>query len=70
MLIAQISDVHVRPRGELYQGVVDSNRALEQAIAHLDGLDPRPELVLITGDMVDHGDPAEYSQLMEILAEL
>lgn len=70
MLIAQISDVHVRPRGALYQGVVDSNRALVEAIGHLHGLDPRPDLVLITGDMVDHGDPAEYSQLMEILAGL
>ena len=25
MLIAQISDAHCRPQGELYQGVIDSN---------------------------------------------
>ena len=46
MLIAQISDTHVRPQGQLYHGVADSNRMLAQAIAHLHALDRRPDLVL------------------------
>jgi 3',5'-cyclic-AMP phosphodiesterase len=70
MLIAQISDVHVRPVGQLYQGVVDSNRMLAAAVAHLNALDPRPDVVLITGDLVDEGDPAEYAALRGILADL
>lgn len=28
MLIAQISDLHLRPEGVLYQGLVDSNATL------------------------------------------
>ena len=68
MLLAQISDLHVRPDGQLYKGVVDSNRMLQDAIAHLHGLDPRPDLVLITGDLVDEGDPAEYAALRALLA--
>ncbi len=70
MLIAQISDTHVRPKGKLYQGLVPSNRMLAAAIEHLNALDPRPELVLITGDLVDEGDRAEYAALAELLAEL
>jgi len=38
MLMAQLFDVHVRPRGQLYKGVADSNRMLSEAIAHLHGL--------------------------------
>ncbi len=43
VLIAQLSDVHVRPRGQLYKGVADSNRMFREAIAHLHGLDRRPD---------------------------
>ena len=35
MLIAQISDAHCRPQGELYQGVVDSNAMFAAALHHL-----------------------------------
>jgi Icc protein len=70
VLIAQLSDVHVRPRGQLYKGVADSNRMLGEAIAHLHGLDRRPDLVVLTGDLVEKGRPDEYSAALEILGEL
>ncbi|WP_421994919.1 phosphodiesterase [Reyranella sp.] len=70
MLLAQISDLHVRPAGQRYKDAVDSNRMLAEAIAHLNGLDPRPELVLITGDLVDEGLDAEYEALWDLLAAL
>jgi len=70
MLIAQISDPHIRPQGQLYQDVVDSNRMFADAVAHLNGLALRPALVLISGDIVDHGDAAEYAMARALLAEL
>lgn len=70
MLIAQLSDPHVRPRGVLYQEVVDSNRGFAEAIEHVLALDTRPDLVLITGDLVDKGQPAEYATVRDILAAL
>lgn len=70
MLIAQLSDLHVRPQGQLYQGVADSNRMLGEAIQHLQQLDRRPDLVLLTGDLVDEGQPAEYAAARALLAEL
>ncbi len=70
MLIAQISDPHVRPRGLLYAGLVDSNAMLAAALRHLATLRPRPDLVVLTGDVVDEGDPAEYAMARELLDSL
>lgn len=68
MLIAQLSDPHVCEPGMLYQGVVDSSRMFAQALAHLDTLDRRPDLIVLTGDLVDHGRPAEYQVVRRLLA--
>jgi Icc protein len=70
MIIAQISDPHVRPIGHLYKDLIDSNRMLVDAVDHLNGLEPRPELVLISGDLVDEGHPDEYAALRIILSRL
>jgi Icc protein len=70
MLIAQLSDPHVRPDGMLYQGVVDSNAQFAAAIAHVNALDLRPDLVLLSGDLVDKGTAAEYAKFRALLAGL
>lgn len=70
MLLAQITDCHIRLPGKLLYGALDTAPYLVRAIAALNALDPRPDLVLLTGDLVDHGDPAEYARLREILAAL
>jgi 3',5'-cyclic-AMP phosphodiesterase len=70
MLIAQLSDPHVRPEGELYQGVVDSNAMFAAAIAQVNALDPKPDLVLLSGDLVDKGTAPEYLMLKRLLAAL
>ncbi|TRW80351.1 phosphodiesterase [Mycolicibacterium sp. 018/SC-01/001] len=70
MLIAQLSDLHIRPAGTLYHGVTDSNQALADAIEHVLGVDRRPDLVLLTGDLVDEGRPEEYQTLRHILTSL
>jgi 3',5'-cyclic AMP phosphodiesterase CpdA len=57
MLIAQISDMHVKADGELLYRRIDTAGYLERAVAHLNALDPRPELVLATGDLVEAGKP-------------
>jgi Icc protein len=67
MLVAQISDLHVRPKGELYQGVVDSNRMLGDAIDHLHRMDRQADLLLVTGDLVDEGRPDEYLAVRDLL---
>jgi Icc protein len=70
MLIAQISDLHLRPRGVLYQGVVDSNAMFATAVRQLNALLPQPDLVILSGDVVDEGTVAEYGEARAILANL
>ncbi len=45
-------------------------RALETAVAALLALDPRPDAVLVTGDLTDDGDPRSYARVRELLAPL
>ncbi|AKF51446.1 phosphodiesterase [Pseudomonas syringae] len=70
MLIAHISDTHVRPRGQLYQDVVDSNAMLAAAVDTINALDPPPDLIVFSGDLVDEGRPEEYAMARELLQPL
>ncbi|MBD1915449.1 MULTISPECIES: phosphodiesterase [Cyanophyceae] len=69
-LIAQISDLHVQSAGALAYGIVDTNSLVQAAIAHLNQLNPQPDLVVATGDLVQQGTLADYQQLRELLANL
>jgi Icc protein len=69
-LVAQISDLHVKPPGELAYGRVDTAGALKRCVARLNSLAPRPELVVVSGDLVDDGRPDEYTHLRQLLAPL
>ena len=70
MLIAQITDTHIRPKGVLAMGRVDTAGYLARAVAHIVALRPAPDVVLVTGDLVDAGMAEEYAHLKEILAPL
>ena len=70
MIIAQISDPHIVLPGTLLYGRVDTAEFLERAVAELNRLDPPPDIVVITGDLVDKGDSAEYARLRSLLAAL
>lgn len=70
MLIAQITDLHVMPPGELLQGRVDTGRYLEMAVAKLQALNPTPDVLLISGDLVEGGTRTEYDYLRRLLAPL
>lgn len=68
-IIAQITDFHVRPRGVRAYGV-DTNAMLRNAIAKIQSLDPSPDCVIGTGDLVDCGLAEEYRELAGMLAQL
>ena len=70
MIIAQITDSHVVAQGHRYYDIVDTNAFLARAIAHLNALDPRPDVVVATGDLVSKGTNKEYAALREILSDL
>jgi Icc protein len=70
MLLCQISDLHVTAGRALAYGVVDTAACLERCVQRLVGLDPLPDAVIATGDLVDKPDPQSYGLLREILATL
>jgi len=70
MLIAHLSDPHLRPRGTFYQGLVDSNAMFEAAVSHLNSINPKPDVVILSGDVVDEGTPAEYVVAREFLGTI
>ncbi|MBI1208814.1 MAG: phosphodiesterase [Azospirillum sp.] len=70
MLIAQLSDLHVTDPGTLCLGRIETNRGAAAAVAHVMSLRPCPDLVVITGDLVNDGTPAQYRHLRTLLAPL
>lgn len=70
MLIAQVTDLHVRARGVLSHGRVDTLAMAEAAVARLRAMEPRPDIVVVTGDLTDCGLPEEYGLIDELLATL
>src|SRR6266576_1192856 len=82
MILAQLSDPHIDTAGKLFRCPMqctapDAERArvefdtapyLARAVASLNALVPRPDVTVVTGDLVDHGDPDEYEQLRHLLA--
>lgn len=70
LVIAQISDLHIKPPGELAYRQVDTAAALSRLIAQLKNVRPRPAMVVATGDLVDGAREAEYAHLDQLLARL
>jgi 3',5'-cyclic-AMP phosphodiesterase len=84
MLIAQISDPHVLavgtlfrarvepppPSTELVYARIDTGACLARAVAEINALAPLPDVTVVTGDLVDHGEAEEYHHLRRLLAPL
>jgi 3',5'-cyclic-AMP phosphodiesterase len=70
VLVAQISDLHIKAPGSLAYGRVDTARALERCVATLNALDPAPDFVVISGDLADTPAVEEYDHLGRLLQPL
>lgn len=71
MLIAQISDLHLAPPGEKTLGHVPMDKNLRAIVAHINQLEIRPDVAVISGDITDLGDleSARYaSKILDALA--
>jgi 3',5'-cyclic-AMP phosphodiesterase len=65
MRIAHLSDPHVTT-GPLAAGPA---QGLHQALGRALSIEPRPDCVVITGDLTDRGEPGEYAALHAILRQ-
>lgn len=68
--IAQISDLHIKAPGRLAYGRVDTAKALEHCVAALNAFAPRPDFVVISGDLADTPSREEYEHLGRLLQRL
>jgi 3',5'-cyclic-AMP phosphodiesterase len=68
--IAQITDLHIKPPGELAYGRVDTAKALERCVAALNAFAPAPDFVVISGDLADTPVTEEYEYLARLLTPL
>jgi 3',5'-cyclic-AMP phosphodiesterase len=65
-LLAQVSDLHVQVGG----GDRTPAARVQAVVAAIRTLDPAPDSVLVTGDLVHTGAPAEYDRVADLLAPL
>jgi 3',5'-cyclic-AMP phosphodiesterase len=66
MLIVQLTDLHVRPRGQASNRVSETNMLTEQAFRVVHAMRPAPDMVLITGDLTECGLPSEYEMFFDL----
>ena len=69
-LIAQITDLHLRPRGLACYRVSDTNMFADRAIRSLQAFNPKPDALVVTGDLTDRSDPREYAVGRELLGRI
>ena len=67
MLFVQLSDLHMRPRGRAAQRVSETNVWTARAFEIAPALTPKPELIVISGDLADLGFEEEYAELAQLL---
>ncbi len=60
IVVAHVSDTH-------FGGPPDARPRAEAVMAHLLALDPRPDVLLVSGDVADHGLPDEYAEARTLL---
>jgi 3',5'-cyclic AMP phosphodiesterase CpdA len=70
MLIAHISDLHIRPQGMKLYDHVDTNTLCARHIAYINNLEEKPDAVVITGDVVNCGCRKEYAMARQILGQI
>lgn len=67
VVIAQFSDLHVTTAGRRNSYGIDTAAGLSRCIAHLAALDVAPDLLVLSGDLVDEGTASEYQRLRTML---
>jgi len=72
-VLAHLSDTHLTPAGIRYNGVIDTDAALDRAVAVLRAAvaaGRRLDAVVVSGDLTDTGDPDAYRRLEAALGRV
>jgi len=69
MLIAQLSDCHIAVPEDEATKLYNSTEKLRNAARHVNSSQNRPDLVFLTGDLVNSAKPEEYEILRDVVSE-
>lgn len=70
MLIAHISDTHIADPDEKTFGFVPMAENLARCVAHINALNPSPDVVLLSGDVTNNGTIVQTERAKVILDDL
>jgi 3',5'-cyclic-AMP phosphodiesterase len=70
VIVAQLTDTHIRPPGRLAYRQVDTAQHLAAAVALLASPPVPIDAVIVTGDLVDFGTDEEYANFRRLVAPL
>ncbi|UUX51882.1 phosphodiesterase [Nisaea acidiphila] len=70
MLLAEITDTHLMDGGLPAYDNIDTKAFLEAAVETLSGLTPRPDALLVAGDVSDDGTSGSYRVFRDIVGRL
>jgi 3',5'-cyclic-AMP phosphodiesterase len=70
MLIAHISDTHIAGPGQKTCGIAPMAENLERCVDSINTLQPRPDIVLLSGDVTNNFSRAEATRAAGILSAL
>lgn len=69
-LVVQISDTHILPPGSLLYGKTNSAAHLAAVVKQINNMKPQPDVVLITGDLVEKPQEACYMHFLALIEPL
>ena len=69
-LLVQLTDLHIVEEGALLLDRVDTAAFAAAAAAAVNNLSPAADAVLLSGDLVNEGRPAQYEHLKRLLAPI
>ena len=65
--IVQITDFHVGRRIDFPSGKIDLYDELVQTASTIASMDPLPDMVMVTGDLANHGVESDYLRVKKVL---
>ena len=69
-LVVQLTDTHIEAPGKLLYGKVDTAQHLQESVRQINAMVPPPDLVMITGDLVESPNEASYGNFASLIEPL
>lgn len=69
-LLVQLTDTHIEAPGALLYGMLDTARHLRESVEEINSMQPQPDLVMVTGDLVETPSEASYGHFAELIKPL